>query len=139
MKLSDLVVSRASAPQARAESRSQPRGGEEGKGEGEGKAGAFITPQSLVSFPVATVVVIGLSKVVGRFWTKMPDGAENYIILGLSLLVGLVIFLLTTTDEAARPKGARGWIVAVIIAIFNSGLLAGAALGVPELINGTNG
>jgi hypothetical protein len=90
--------------------------------------GVFITPQSLMSFPVASsavVVVWALSKRLFPAW-----GASEVVPLAASFLVGLVVFLITVSDKKAAPKSGTGWLIAVTIALINCLFLASAALGI---------
>ncbi len=94
----------------------------------EGAVGVFITPKSLMSFPVASVVVTilwGLCKRLFPTW-----GSSDVLVLGLSLLVGAVIFLISTADPDAKPKAPREWFIAALIAAFNSLFLAASVLGI---------
>jgi|ERR1700730_2652231 len=91
--------------------------------------GAFISPKSLASFPLAGGVVTILSKLLEHFF-KVGDGAILYVALG----VGLLIFLIGVQSADGRPKDPVGWVVAVLIGLVNSLLLAAAALGINTAI-----
>jgi hypothetical protein len=89
--------------------------------------GVFITPQSLVTFPGAslavTVVLVLLKKLVPGISTS------PWVTLVAALVVGTVIFIITISDADAAPKTRMKWLVAVAIALFNSLYLAASILG----------
>ncbi len=90
--------------------------------------GVFITPQSLVSFPVASALVA----IIWALGQKLfGAGAQTpWVPLLIAVLLGAVIFISNVSAEDARPKSLGGWLVAVGIAILNSLLLAASALGI---------
>lgn len=123
MKISNLVVSRpAAVPEARAELLAgvTPTAAPQA-------TGAFITPQSFVSFPVASMLV-------SLAWTLLrqlfPWGSSTAVPAVAALVIGGIIFLVTVAEGDARPKTLSGWIVAVVVALCNSMVLLAAALGI---------
>lgn len=90
--------------------------------------GVFITPQSLVSFPVASSAVVVIWSLFKRLFPTW--GMSETVPLAASFLVGLVVFLITISDAKAAPKSATGWLVAITIAAINCLFLASAALGI---------
>ena len=49
-----------------------------------------------------------------------------------TFIVGALLVGLTMADPRARPRGLRGWTVAVVVAIVNSLVLFAAALGIEK-------
>jgi|ERR1700677_1165135 hypothetical protein len=86
--------------------------------------GAFLSPKSLASFPIASGVVTMIWKLMQHFW-NIGDVAVLYI----SLLVGGFIFLIVVSGDSGRPQRMIDWIVSIVIALLNSLLLAASALG----------
>jgi len=125
MKVSNLVVSRAAAP--RASGAGLLAGGAAAAPPAAQAQGAFITPQSFVTFPVASMLV-------SLAWTVLrqlfPWGSSTVVAAVIALAVGAVIFLVTVSDQDARPRTTAGWVVAVVVGFFNSLLLLAAALGI---------
>lgn len=97
---------------------------------GEGQpvtTGAFITAQSLVSFPLAAGLVAGFWKMAQ---VLVPDfGASKWMAVAIAFAIGLVIYLISVTDERLNLSG-RAKAVALVIAIINCLYLAMAALGI---------
>lgn len=89
--------------------------------------GVFITPKSILTFPTASFVVTFIWLLAQKLFPTW--GSSTWVPVLASLLVGLVIFLATTSDEEAKPKGSQAWFVSGAIAFFNSLYLAASALG----------
>ncbi len=102
----------------------------------EGAVGVFITPKSLMSFPVASLVVTftwALAKRLSQGQGAEGWGDKSWVPVLVSLVVGAVIFVASTADPDAKPKSRREWIIAVAVALFNSLYLAAASLGLLKL------
>lgn len=93
---------------------------------GGSATGVFITPQSLVNFPVAAAVVTGLWTLARVFG---PWGRSYWTALALSLLIGTVIFLINVSDPSTKPKNGKDWTVAVFVGVINSLFICSSALG----------
>ena len=89
--------------------------------------GVFITEQSIVSFPVASGVVLTISNVLKRIFPLLPS--SDLLILLIAFVVGFVIFLISLVVSDKQPKPLE-IIIRFFIAIFNSFFLAAAALGI---------
>jgi hypothetical protein len=89
-----------------------------------GSTGIFLTPQSLVAFPVASAVVTVVWKVLSGVFPAW--GPSRITLLVVAGLVGALIY---TISETARhtPKDR---IISVAIAVLNSFFLAASALGI---------
>ena len=86
--------------------------------------GVFLTPQSLVTFPVASAVVAVVWKVLGSVF---PGWGETRItLLVVAALVGALIYMISETTRQT-PKDR---VVAVAIAVLNTFFLAASALGI---------
>jgi len=92
-----------------------------------GSVGVFITPQSIMSFPVASLAVTVTwavrRKLLGA-WGDKPG-----IPVAASLVIGGLILLASSGDPATKPRSRREWIVAGGVAFFNSLYLAAVTLG----------
>jgi hypothetical protein len=96
--------------------------------EPSGATGVFITPQSLTTFPTASFVVALVWLLAKALFPTC--GASPWVPLIVSLLVGAVVFVATTSEPNVRPHSQKEWLVAVVVAILNSLYLAASALGV---------
>ena len=92
---------------------------------------AFITPQSLVSFPLASGLVAGLWRAAQ---TLVPHyGSSPWVALGLALTVGAVIYVVSTSDPALPGPDARGRVTSLCIGAINCLYLFMAALGIQAI------
>jgi hypothetical protein len=94
----------------------------------EGAVAVFLTPKSLTSFPVASSLVCMMWALAKQFFPGW--GTSVGVALAASLVVGLVIFVASTTDPDSRPKSPGQWFVSSAVAFFNSLFLAAAAIGI---------
>jgi hypothetical protein len=106
--------------------------GEPSKGSTSVTTAVFLTPQSIASFPVASLTVSALAAVGERVSIGI---SYDTTVVGLSLLVGLVIFLISIGDESVKPHGTREWLVSILIGFFNSLFIAGSVLGIPAALS----
>lgn len=89
--------------------------------------GVFITPESLATFPGASLAVTVVWVLIKKLAPRL--GASPWVPLVASLVIGTVIFVSTISDERAVPRTRSKWIVAIAVALFNSLYLAASALG----------
>lgn len=94
--------------------------------------GAFITPQTLTTFPGATAAVSIISHVVAQFITKYDF---NTVTSFIAILVGIIILIINVSDPRLKPRGSRAWIIALTVGFINACCLVVAALGVKALQN----
>jgi hypothetical protein len=80
----------------------------------------FLTPQSIMSFPVASAAVLAVQ--------RLAPGAEWFKLVA-ALLVGAAVFMVSISDKRARPTDAIGWVSAILIGILNTAILGAAAAG----------
>ncbi len=122
MALRDAFVSRISAPAA---------GGAPDKTSGAKEAvGAFISSQSLVSFPIASAVASTVARLCQTFLkTNLNESA-----LVACALIGTIVFLINVTDPQAKPVGKMAWLKASLIAFINSLLLLAGVLGISAAV-----
>ena len=97
------------------------------------REGAFITVQSLVSFPGATAAVTVLATVAG--WAVPAWRGRPLVFLLASLAVGLTIYLINESDPAKPPVTLKQRMVGFIIAVFNTFVILSAAVGANSMIN----
>jgi hypothetical protein len=95
-------------------------------------AGVFLTPQALTSFPVASGIISALWALAKQ---QFSWGGAKWVPLALSLVIGFCIFLITTSDESAKPSSTRGWIVSLLVALINCLMLCASALGILATIS----
>ncbi|SRR5229473_2701179 len=90
--------------------------------------GAFVTVQSITSFPVASGVVFAVWKGVGSVSAQASSSRITPLLVALA--VGCVVYLATLTDvRVHRPGGLIEWASSVGVAFVNCVLLWVAALG----------
>ena len=81
-------------------------------------------PQSALTFASAPAVVTIVAKVLGVAVASLAE--SKLLLLGLSLLVGLVIYWSTAATEQTPRDKALG----LVLALINSFAIAAAALGI---------
>jgi hypothetical protein len=84
----------------------------------------YLTPQSIVAFPVAASVVTVVWKVLAAVFPGW--GSSRLTLLLIALLVGALLFVISER----KGHTIRERLVAVAIAILNSFFLAASALGI---------
>ena len=89
--------------------------------------GVFVTPQSLVTFPVASGAVTIIWKVLGQVNTAI--GTSAIAALVISFVIGLFIFFAGLTQQGTTQDK----VVQFGIAVLNSFWLAASALGISEV------
>lgn len=95
--------------------------------EGPGdKEVVFVTPESLLTFPVASGAVTGIWGVLKAVSSSFSDKGWA---LAIAVLVGAFIFLINENAQTTTPT-ANQRLIAGGIALINSFLLAAAALGI---------
>ena len=98
--------------------------------------GAFITPQSIMSFPVASSLVSALWRLAEAI---MPSwGTSKVTLLIIALVIGLFIWGISVTDPNLQ-QSRREKFIAFGIAVINSLYLAIAALGITTVVKTTTG
>ena len=90
--------------------------------------GVFVTPQSLVSFPVASSVVTIIWQVLGQMDARFAGNAA--VALVISLVVGLFIYFITMSPQGTTQEKTAQFGIAVV----NSFVLAATALGISETV-----
>ena len=94
----------------------------------EGSAkGVFITPQSLVTFPIATTVISIIWKVLGTLFPSI-DGSL-WIPACTSLMFGAFIFYVGISDPKAKTT-RRDVIIGAVVAVVNSFYLFASSVGI---------
>ena len=97
-----------------------------------GSHGVFITPQSIVTFPVASFVVGLIWKVIGFLYA--PLAGNNWVVLVISLLIAFLIWLIAISDPASTAT-ARDKQIGFVIAFINGVYLFGATVGITKVLN----
>src|SRR6185295_13890900 len=94
---------------------------------------AFITPQSLISFPIASVVVKLLWRVAGA----LVDVAQtnNWVGLAAALAVGTLLYFVSTSDETLALS-RRQKLIGATFALINTLVLFAAAAGLDNVGGG---
>lgn len=98
---------------------------------GAGTTGVFITPQTITTFPVATLVVTLIWKTAGA----LDGGAKtnNWIPLIASAVIGALIYWISYSDPQASFSRKDRW-TGVIVALLNSLYLFASATGLLKTI-----
>lgn len=93
----------------------------------QGTGAAFLTPQTLATFPGASLALYILWAVVKRLW---PDfGAADLVGLAIALIIGVVIYWASVSDPDLRlSRGQR--VLGIGVAFFNSVYLFANAVGI---------
>ena len=95
---------------------------------GSPQVGIFTTPQSLVTFPVATAAVTTIWKVLGAVYE--PWNSNNKLVpLFIALIIGLLIYLATVSQGASLKQK----LIEAGVAIINTFTIAAAALGISDI------
>lgn len=101
-----------------------PSGGSNNTSPDDTDAPVFVSRESVITFPVASLVVTMIWKVIKAafpFW-----GASTYTPLIIAFAVGLFIYYISIKDNMSK----RNKRIALGIAIINSFFLAAGALGI---------
>jgi len=93
-------------------------------------ANVFVTPQTLVTFPVASAVVFGGWQLAVRLGWHI--GSSPYAVpIALAFLWGLYLFYLDVTDPSRKGElTANEKVTKAVVALVNALFLAMSALGV---------
>jgi len=92
----------------------------------EAKA-VFITPQALVTFPVATFVVGLIWKVIGTLWPVAQGSLLTPLVL--SMVLGAFIWWVGITDPQANMT-PREKIIAAFVGVVNAFYLFASVVGI---------
>ncbi len=93
----------------------------------EAVTGTFITPQALVSFPLAAGLVAGLWSGAQTLWA----GADaNWVALVIASVIGAFIFLITVNDDRVNLGDRWQIAIALFIGLINTFYLYLAAVGI---------
>lgn len=98
----------------------------------ETKSPSFLTPQTLVTFPGATLAIAVVDKVLDRLVPALSG--EDWPIAVIGALVGGFIAWLSVTDSNVTLP--REKIVLVVVGFFNTVFLIASALGIQVLAAG---
>lgn len=93
--------------------------------------GVFITPQSIMTFPVASSIVSTLQALFGKIFPNYCG--SNYSLMAIALAIGLFIWLVGITDPKTTNT-RRDIVISFFIAVLNSCCLAMTALGIKTSI-----
>lgn len=97
------------------------------------REGAFITVQSLVTFPGATAAVTVIANVAA--WAVPSWRGQPPLFVIASLLVGITIYLIGETDPLKRPATGTERLVGIVIALFNTLVILSAAVGADAMLH----
>lgn len=90
--------------------------------------GVFVTPQSLVTFPVASLIVMAIWKVLSVVFPTWE--ASKVVPIVIAFIIGFFIYLISFSKQATT----RAKFIGLGIAIINSFLLAASALGIDTAV-----
>jgi hypothetical protein len=102
------------------------RAGSSDAGEPAGRqaTGVYLTPQSIVAFPVAASVVTVVWKVLAAVFPGWGESRSTLLVVALA--VGALLFVIS--DRKGQTTRER--IISIAIAVLNSFFLAASALGI---------
>ncbi len=89
--------------------------------------GSFLTPQALMSFPVASALATGLWRLAGMLEASWEGSVPVVIVIGL--LLGLIVWAITISAEDVELD-AMGKLSGCLVALLNGLCLAMSALGI---------
>jgi hypothetical protein len=92
-----------------------------------GQVGIFTTPQSLVTFPVATAAVTTVWKVLVA--VDIPGSKAKWVPLLIALVIGSLIYLATVSRGASLKQK----LIEAGVAIINIFTITAAALGIDDI------
>ena len=95
--------------------------------------GAFITVQSLASFPGATAAVTVLVNVAA--WAVPAWRGKPLLFVIASAMVGFTIYLINESAPVTPAAAGRQRLIAAIIAIFNTFVILSAAVGADSIFH----
>jgi hypothetical protein len=98
----------------------------------ETRTPSFLTPQTLVTFPGATLAIAVVDKVLDRLIPALRG--EDWPIAVIGALVGAFIAWLSVTDSNVTLP--REKIILVVVGFFNTVFLIASALGIQILAAG---
>lgn len=102
----------------------------------DGSKGVFITPQAIVTFPVATFAIGLVWKVIG---TMVPSLQGSLVLLFcLSLLTGIFIWWIAISDPKDKMTG-RDKGIAFVVGIVNSFYLFASTAGIVSSVTPAGG
>ncbi len=93
----------------------------------------FLTIKTLGSFATGIFFVELVWKLLKVLFPQSAWPSSMWTAVGISVVYGVAVFFASVSDPAARPKNTGAWLAAVIVGMFNSLLLAAAALGIVGL------
>lgn len=94
--------------------------------------GTFVTPATLITFTGATAGIVALTAFLGLFVPQVRDGQGKTIATAIvALIIGLILFWVSVSEAASRPKNRANWALALIVALINIAYLTTASLGIP--------
>jgi hypothetical protein len=95
------------------------------------REGAFITVQSLATFPGAVAAVTLIVNVIGYF---VPGWAGSRGLFGIAaLIVGASLYYINESDPQRAPKTRNQKIGAIGIALLNTFVILSAAVGTDSM------
>lgn len=101
------------------------------------REGAFITVQSLITFPGAVAAVTVIVNVLG--WAIPAWRGTPLLFVLVSSLVGLTIYYINESDPLKVAKDRRQKVIALIIALFNTFVILSAAVGADSMVRSGGG
>lgn len=101
------------------------------------REGAFITVQSLVTFPGAVAAVTVIVSVLG--WAIPAWRGKPFLFVVVSALVGLTIYYINESDPDKVAKDRRQKVIAFVIALFNTFVILSAAVGADSMVRSGGG
>jgi hypothetical protein len=88
---------------------------------------AFLTPQSLTNFPVASAITAGLRKAIKDNSDYLQSNGSALV---PALAIGLLIFLINQATRTDKDHPAFPIYIEIAVALLNCGVLWMAALGI---------
>jgi hypothetical protein len=94
----------------------------------QGAANTFVSPQTALSFPVASGAITATWRIAAQLYS--PLGQTAWVPVGMACLVGICFYLVSD-----KPRGSfRDRLPSILAAFFNTVTLAAAVLGLSQAI-----
>ena len=100
---------------------------------GEARTPSFLTPQTIVTFPGATLAIAAVDKLVDKLAPTIANSPWPIVVIGG--LVGAFIIWMSMTDPnvTLQPRDRK---ILIFVGIFNTAFLIASALGIQIIASG---
>mgnify|MGYP006289171827 CR=1 FL=1 len=133
MKIRDIVVATGRVPKRERDEEGAVKGIARAAPPATVETPVFITPQTLVTFPGASMVVLIIWRTLGLAYPPLEE--MNLVPIIAALIVGALIYIVSLSKEMTLKEKLIGAFLALINAMY----IALFVLGVPVTFGGAGG